>query len=342
MAFPYIFEENFESGTRGNFTSETDPGSGLSFVSEREMGEVYPALGCYAMKVELDKLVHGSMYVASTAFATSANVTRFARFPVYVPSNVQAQSNESAVVLLNLVNSTGGREAAVCLARRDPDGVVFTLNGTVDPYGYIKPRLDDWNWIEVTWTVANSPTENGESSMWINGSKIWNTDTAEAAITEGRFGAGLLSGAWTGCLYFDHIVCDEDRLYLPAVTRKNVAGHTSLFTQSGFVFCGSGSITSVQSLDTGGMQDARVRIYDTDNPSRIVESDKRVDRKWDEYAPMVPTSFERGAYVLLSGTTPQALVAVGSVHGGVAEVPFGAEASEPVFDAGVFEEGVFE
>ena len=85
-----------------------------------------------------------------------------------------------------------------------------------------------------------------------------------------------------------------------------------MFTQSGFAFVGSGEILEVQAID-GGSSDARVKVYDAANPN-FSEHDKRVDRRYNDAIPMRPVMFERGAYVQLAGTNPQAIVRIGVVN----------------------------
>jgi hypothetical protein len=48
-------------------------------------------------------------------------------------------------------------------------------------------------------------------------------------------------------------------------------------------------------------------------PNSIGGFDKRIDRRYDNDLPLRPTNFNRGAFVQLSGTNPQALVRVGAV-----------------------------
>ena len=47
MTFPWIFEENFETGTLGGFTSETDTLGRLDFPGPQDGLEIPPALGGY-------------------------------------------------------------------------------------------------------------------------------------------------------------------------------------------------------------------------------------------------------------------------------------------------------
>jgi hypothetical protein len=55
-------------------------------------------------------------------------------------------------------------------------------------------------------------------------------------------------------------------------------------------------------------------VFDTDDPNRVSEFDKRIDRAFDNFLPLQSTNFLRGAFVQLSGTNPQALVRIGIVN----------------------------
>jgi hypothetical protein len=57
MAFPYIFEENFELGTKGDFDTETDTGSLLDFPHYSTLANIknapMPYRGAYCARIIL-------------------------------------------------------------------------------------------------------------------------------------------------------------------------------------------------------------------------------------------------------------------------------------------------
>jgi hypothetical protein len=215
--------------------------------------------------------------------------------------------------------SGGGQEAQIELARHDPDGIVLKVaDAGVTDGSYIPMPTGMWVAVELGYTIDSGAGNDGAFGVWINGCRLYTSRLDQAALTHARLGSFLQLGNFVGKLYFDQVVVDAaNRLYPPKVGPQdsaNVGGQTLLFTQSGFAFVGAGEILSVQAIDNGS-NDARVKVYDTRTP-QYGEQGKRIDRKYNESLPLQPTQFSNGAYVLLSGTSPQALVKVGSAGAG--------------------------
>lgn len=318
MAFPWLFEENFEGGTKGSFDSETDSDSRLDFAGPEELAvdalDVAPFRGGYLMRVSMEK-GSAQAYVSSDAFAASLGTTRWARYYLYLSDDFAA-SGDGALANLFWLDSAGPTwEMGVSLMRKDPEGIVLVVQSSDDDDSgpYIKINPGEWTCIEVEYKPDSS---NSVISIIVNGSKATLTNFVSAALTTGRFGIFQQAGDFRGTIYLDQIVLDDERVHGIMEGQRdssNVDGMTMLFTKSGFAFVGSGEILEVQAIDNGS-SDARVKVYDTDNPNLVAEYDKRIDRTFSNFLPLQPTNFERGAFVKLEGTTPQALVRVGTVN----------------------------
>jgi hypothetical protein len=95
---------------------------------------------------------------------------------------------------------------------------------------------------------------------------------------------------------------------------------TMPFCKSGFAFVGKGHIVGAQLID-GGSGDCAVKIYDTDDVN-YAEAMKKEHLATASGYPVVYSqsvgtaplfAVQKGCYVKLSGTAPQALVRIGMV-----------------------------
>jgi hypothetical protein len=119
----------------------------------------------------------------------------------------------------------------------------------------------------------------------------------------------------TGALYFDQFVMDDTRIYgIPIQYPEEVH-----MTKTGHIFVGAGRIDNVTLLSGAGT-DCVAQLYDTDvnNTNHVgrlklelrnIASGEMVDPAG------VPVDVQRGAYLVLSGTTPRAIVKIGRAQG---------------------------
>jgi hypothetical protein len=90
------------------------------------------------------------------------------------------------------------------------------------------------------------------------------------------------------------------------------------FVQSGFAFLGQGFVEHISLID-GGSHDCTLKIYDTDNPNSLPLGALR-----ESLATLTANSVQqtmhqgfrcnKGCYVALSGTNPQAIVRLGHIQ----------------------------
>ena len=99
MAFPWIFESNFEQGTNAEWDSEADTGSRLDFPHYSTLaraggiGAAVPYRGAYCMRVVMGDandhtLIEGDIDIADT-------VTRYSSFYLYLGQDVAASANDT-------------------------------------------------------------------------------------------------------------------------------------------------------------------------------------------------------------------------------------------------------
>ena len=94
MAFPWVFEENFETGTLGSFTGETDTLGQLDFPGPQDDLVISPARGGYCMRVDMNRTVATTplpAYVTGTlTLATGTNL--YGRLFMYLDDDVVCPS----------------------------------------------------------------------------------------------------------------------------------------------------------------------------------------------------------------------------------------------------------
>ncbi|MGH6918939.1 MAG: hypothetical protein ACREJ0_14700 [Geminicoccaceae bacterium] len=267
------------------------------------------------MRVNMGKS-NADAYVQDDAgFALAVDGDQYLRFYFLLSEDFFIGKVDDVVNIFGLYSSGSTYEMGMGLSRKDPEGVVLVSQPTISTVNgpWVALERGVWHCIEVLYQPRAS---NGGMSIFVGGHRLTNNMGTSANITTGRLGAMSQTGDFRGSIYFDQIVVDEDRIFPileGPMDSASVDNQTMLFTKSGFAFIGSGEILEVQAIDNGS-SDARVKVYDTSDPEVIVEYDKRIDRRFDNFLPIQPTNFMRGAFVQLSGTNPQALVRVGTVN----------------------------
>jgi len=320
MVFPYTFSENFETGTKGNFDSETDTERRLNFTKGAA------CWGAYGMVVDLSK-GSADAYLQDVGFATAANTTLYMRFMMKLEGVTFGAENDEVKILDLLAGAVS--ELQLVLVYRGPEGIVLEIRDPDASMGrsWIRPRMDEWLCVEASWTVDNAGANDGRASLYIDGHRASVAKMDQAAFTIGRIGAMGQTGDIEGKIYFDHILVDNDRL-MPCFDTPN-----KTLTASGWACLGPCTIEQVRLID-GGSGNSEVEIYNTDELAyseedmvaylavttaapKFVQSDK-------------PVSLKRGCYLKLTGTNPRAIVRLG---GGYGDGGYGHEPHYEPFEA---------
>ena len=319
MALPLEFYENFEAGTKGDFGSETDTSKRLDFPHARDLAPVMPYRGAYCVRVNLGRATDDAYLEEAVSWASGQ--TRWGRFRMYVGNDVQFGNDQDYVQILQFYSSTSTKEARLVLARFDPLGIVLVAEMEGESWNennaHFKVPIGEWFTVEFERSVSSSNGYIG--AVLPNVCRITSDRVAEGTNTKFRLGAISQTGDIQGTLYFDEFAVDEDRLYDDSGSAHNgaLSGKTMHFLKSGFAFLGAGEIEHVSLID-GGSGDCRIKIYDTEDEVRLAlgglrESLATVTANVTEQSRNRGFRCNRGAYVELSGTTPQALIRLGQV-----------------------------
>lgn len=319
MSFPFLFADSFEVGSFTNWdVSEVDTGSRLDAVHYSTLagapGTAAPFRGAYCMRIQLgDTNDHtigdGDMNIADTA-------TAWLRFYLYISNDFAATSDDifnifewqesgnvvEAVISLQITSATNLVEIGIA------DGTeASTFGGTLSK--------GVWHVIEAMNNTETNAT--GVLDLYVDGTRLQNLTSIDssAAITHGILGTQNTLSTTTGTLLFDQFIFDDLQVY-PIRQRFPQSVH---MTESGHAFVGQGVIENV-TLVSSANTDNTLRVYDTDRATVTGESNRVVSLANTANNEIVdpagmPITVQRGAYIELGGTDPQAQVLIGYAQG---------------------------
>ena len=318
MAFPYVLESNFEQGTNAEWTSETDTGSQLDFphasvlAGVSGLGPMAPFRGAYCARWTLGANTTDA-YLTSTTIDIADGSTASYRWYLYLAENFQFTADD-VVSLFKLTQAGGGTvEYTIGLNLTAADDTIFLggSDGTAaGDFGATSITRNKWHAIEVTAKV--STTDAGTLQVYLDGALQVSLDTLDqgGAVGDGVLGIMDRLSTTTGVVLMDNFIADDLRIY-PIVTRYP---RQLLLTKTAHAFIGPGIIENV-TLMSGSSTDSVVAIYDTNrgntsDVNKLVLELKGIAAN-DPIDPAgVPVYVSRGAYVVLTGTAPRAMMTI--------------------------------
>lgn len=319
MAFPWLFEENFELGTAGSFNSETDTNSKLSFLHYSDLaryeGLPAPWRGAYCMGINLAGGTNDAYVQEDDGFDTALGGTIHTRFMLYVSSDITVANNDEFIILA--LQSTGPvNEAVVVINYTTANGLRIGV-GETSGSQFLPLSPGKWHAVELAATIDGGAGNNGTLDLRLDGAAATQiTGLDQAAIAQARLGAmGIDAGTTAGWVLFDSIIADDARVFPPSIRFPEEV----LLTKSGHVFVGQGKVENVTLLSGAGTDNV-VTIYDTDIGNTSDASKVKLELKNTANNELVdpagtPVHVQRGCYVSLSGTNPRAIVKVGFAQG---------------------------
>lgn len=315
MAFPFLFADSFEVGSFTNWDiSEVDTGDRLDAAHYSDLNVSAPFRGAYCMRIQLgDTNVHtvgdGDMNIADTA-------TAWLRFYLYISTDFAATSDDifnifewqqtnntpESVISMQVTAATNLVEIAVS------DGIAASAN-----FNFLSKGV--WHVIEAMYNLETNST--GVLDLYIDGTRVTNltSQDATAAVTHGVLGTQDTASTTTGTLLFDQFIFDDLQVY-PIRQRFPQSVH---MTESGHAFVGQGVIENVTLISSANTNNT-LRVYDTDRATVTGESNRVVSLANTANNEIVdpagmPITVQRGAYIELGGTQPQAQVLIGKAQG---------------------------
>lgn len=318
MAFPYIFQSNFESGSNAEWDSESDTGSLLDFphysTLARVPGAPAPYRGAYCMRIDLSAgdtndhtVTEGDMDIADAG-------TAYFRWYMFVSSNFTASADD----IFNIFELQQGGGTVEMSVSMQITAATNTLeigfgDGTAQSSFVAWPTRGKWVCVELLATVSTGGA--GVATLFLDGTQVQTATTLTQAAAVGQCVLGTQNtlATTTGLLYFDQFVMDDTRIG-PLEPRFSTE---VLLTKSGHVFMGQGCLENI-SLLSGGAADNVLQVFDTDvaNTTQSYKLELKNTAASELVDPAgIPVELQRGCYVSLAGTNPRAIAKVGFAQG---------------------------
>lgn len=320
-SFPFQFEANFEVSDASEFTATVGTQVAVEHYKELARNGAWgvPYRGAYALQAIFG--TDTDSYVRSTSITIGSGSVGYSRFMFYIGDDVSA-STTTEVLLYTTVPAVAG----VGLRIEAGGDIKFGIasNGSALTTSDVVLEKGRWYTAELTADTTNTNTctatlDDAISVTIANG-------VATGATTESRLGiSGIGAGSLAnieGTLSLDELATDSARLY----GFDSRYPQRLLVTKTTHAFVGTGNIEDVQ-LIAGAGTDCELNIYDTEtadtNPQNLVY--RHTNNTSDEatnYNGRNKIKLHKGAYVTLSGTDPQAVLALGitSSYGSEANV----------------------
>lgn len=326
MAFPFIFESNFEGGSNAEWDDETDTVSQLDFPSFRELARfpwsrAIPSSGAYCMRATLSGGT-ADAFVQEGDMNIAADGTAHVKFDIYFSPTFDATADDT-VNVLELQET--GNAAQVTFGFRyvaSTDVINFGI-GKAAPTSFGSENIERNRWytVEIAATLDDGGSNDGTIDLYVTkiGEKaaevVHATQVAsldQSAVTHGVLGVQDHLATTTGVILFDNLVMDDARVY----PRTEEFPREKLLTKSGAVFVGAGEVSTLELLSGAGTDNALTvydtSVADTNDASNIVAEVKNTAN--NELVPKDLTGgnikVRRGCYVALSGTNPRALIKI--------------------------------
>lgn len=319
MAFPWIFEANFELGDASEWDSETDTASQLDFPHFSTLAGIRapaaPFNGAHVMRATLTGGT-ADAFVLEGDIDIAVNVNRFAKFDVYFSKDFTGTADDT--VALFEVQSTGPAiETSVGFRIVAATGAINFGIGELAPtaFGLEAVERGKWYTVEVDMDLDNPAASDGSSSLFVTKENSPFTTTAigtvssltQAAVIQGVLGVQDHLATTTGTILFDNFRFDDARIF----PERRRFSQQMLLTKTGHAFVGPGELDSI-SLLSGAGTDNVLSVFDTDNGSTSIAGNVVAELKnlsnnevviADDISPLL-----RGCFVQISGTNPRALV----------------------------------
>lgn len=322
MAFPFVFEDDFETGDT-SIWAETDTANQLDVAHYSELARfpwsrAVPFSGAYVLRATLSGGT-ADAFVLEADMNITATATSYCKFEMYISPTFDATVNDT----INIFEwQETGNAAEVTFGMRyvaATDVINFGIGETA-PTSWSALEIEKNVWYTIELKSVNDPGSNdGTIDLYITKSgdpaqeavsAAQVTGLDQAAVTHGVLGIQGHLATTTGVILFNSMTQDDARIY-PKTRRYD---DTHLLTKSGHVFVGRGTVDNITMLSGAGT-DCVAKIFDTDTSdtndatNAVLELTNTVNLETVDPAG-VPVDLIRGCYVQLAGTTPRAILKI--------------------------------
>ena len=310
MAYPFLIDETFDDGTRGNFDAETDGGSALDFPHYKELSRfgLSPWRGTHALRASLSG-ANDAYIEEQTAIVGQSPISLW--FPLLVAADFTIDDGDR-VNVLEVRSTDSVPEAFVAVRRTGANYELVVGDGVTVQRNYGTITRSNSRWYQIELTVNRTA---GTIDWYVDGGQVGSQITALSIdpLTTLRVGAPAGTSAGdSGTLLIGGLVADDLRIF----PRLRFAAETVWVTRDITAYLGNGTIDSVNFTSTG--TDGVLTILDVDVFESSIATFSREPiiylRNTEANAQVpgqnLPVSFQRGVYVQLAGTNPQAWISL--------------------------------
>lgn len=312
MAFPYIFAENFERGTRGNFDSESDASSQLDFAHYTTLARYpwrcTPYNGAYAMRLQLTGGTADAILVEADTNIADAGTSWF-RFPVWFSPTFTGTANDT-FAFLELTGA--GSAVTVSIGARivaATNVINIGAGGAASgaaPSTFMSGEIQRGVWYTAeakvviqtggTGTIDLYITKDGDPQQVV--AQVSITGITNIAVTDSNYGIQDHLATTTGVILLGELIQDDAQIGV-----QPRYANDRIMTQSGHAFVGPGWISGAALLSDEAS--SAMELFDTDRADVTTDSQPVVYFDLDNQTSIGgDVFFQKGCYVRLSGTTP--------------------------------------
>ncbi|MCP4900120.1 MAG: hypothetical protein GY906_24380 [bacterium] len=317
MAFAWIAHSNFEGGSNAEWDSEADTDGILDFPHYSELARwpwstSTPYSGAYCARIKPAggtndaTLTEADINIANTA-------TSYFHFNVWFGPDFDATANDTFQLfeLQGAASAITGSVGARYVASTDVInmGIGSAASAAVPTaFASLAMKRNAWYTIEAAFNIETNGS--GTADLYITEGNQIPQATADAsvatvtniAVTDGVFGLQDHLATTTGTILLDNFIQDDARVYPTPRYQLD-----PVFTKSGHAFVGPGSLDTAALL-TDEATNAMV-VWDTDRANVDATQTMKLDFDIDNQTSYGgPVYFEKGCYVVLSGTNPRGQV----------------------------------
>lgn len=324
MAFPFIFEANFEAETDGSVewdAAATDTASQLDFPSYKDLARLpfrsaAPSSGAKCMRLQLTGGT-ADAFVSEGDLNIALPGTAFFKFDIWFSDDFAATADDT-IHFLETQGAANAIQQVLGARIVATTGAVNFGIGNVAPTSFGAQPVTRGVWYTVELDITNNAgagtidlfvTKRGDTAAATVHATQVGTLT-NIAVTHGVLGIQNHLATTTGTILIDNFVMDDARLFPKAIVNKEVI----LMTKSGHAFVGPGEIDNVTLLSGAGT-DCILKVFDTDSADTNDASNTDIELTNTANNETVdpagtPVALRRGAFIQLAGTTPRALVKI--------------------------------
>lgn len=319
MAYPWLYFEGFEDGTRGLFDATSATAPTITHYTDLARLGLAPYRGAYALYLPLTTTDRFLTETGSWDF--TAGQTRWIRFSLYVGRNL-VMADGDRFTMFNLESVADTTEEVACGIDRSGTALRFWIAETssasaqTSQFGTTAGRgLGQWYTIELRVVLDAGAGNDGTIDLYVDDSGSVASVTAldQAAIVQGKLGVFNVDSGTSGDLVIDDVYVDDAQVFrdrepypMTAVVETSSA-HGTTTTVAGHPLIGPGC---VEVSLTGAGTNAVLTLYDSDGaPNRLEPIDVIRNTTANEHVTgRVEYEVHRGLYVQLSGTDARAFV----------------------------------